>query len=233
MTERTGTKSAVGAGAAKAGKSAKSAGAARGTAGGRPRNPRGQGERLREEILQATERLLEQVGSEDALSLRAVAREVGIAAPSIYRHFTDKTELVWATLAQNFDRLGEDMGEADAAAPQDEPVERLRAQLRAYCHYAVTHPAKYRLMYETWQTPVENERLTAHPARVVVGGWDEALKRCEAAGWRVRGTRAEAPYVLWSGVHGRVTLWQVMPRRKDPKRLENFVDELLGLLLER
>ncbi|MGW5017633.1 TetR/AcrR family transcriptional regulator [Streptomyces cacaoi] len=204
-----------------------------GTRGARARNPRGQGDRLRTDILRATERLLEELGSEDALSLRAVAREVGIAAPSIYRHFTDKTELVWATLAQNYERLAEAMVEADADAADDEPLERLRAQLRAYCRYAVEHPAKYRLMYDTWQTPVEAERLPGHPAGVLVRGWEQALRRCEDAGWRVRGTRAEAPYVLWYSVHGRVTLWQVMPRRKDPARLDGFVDELLALLLER
>ncbi|MGW8379188.1 TetR/AcrR family transcriptional regulator [Streptomyces sp. ODS28] len=213
-------------------------GAGPGTAGaGRPaaartRNPRGQGDRLREELLVATERLLEQVGSEDALSLRAVAREAGIAAPSIYRHFSDKTELVWATLAVSYDRLAEAMQAADAAAPEDDPVDRLRAQLRAYCRFATEHPAKYRLMYATSQTPVGPERLPEHPARVLVQGWKRALERCEEAGFRVRASPQEAPYVLWSAVHGRVSLWHVMPRRKDPARLDAFVDELLGLLLE-
>ncbi|MFK8844504.1 TetR/AcrR family transcriptional regulator [Streptomyces sp. Ac-502] len=127
----------------------------------RPRNPRGQGERLREELLRATERLLEEVGSEDALSLRAVAREAGVAAPSIYRHFADKTELVWAALEVSYERLRAAMAEASAAADTDDPVDLLRAQLRAYCRYAVEHPAKYRLLYETRQTPVEPERLAA------------------------------------------------------------------------
>lgn len=199
----------------------------------RTRNPRGQGERLREEILQAAERLLEQVGSEDALSLRAVAREVGIAAPSIYRHFPDKTALVWATLALGYERLSDAMNEADAEVPEDEPVERLRTQLRAYCRYAMEHPAKYRLMFDTLQTPVAAERLQDHPVGVLLRGWEQALQRCEEAGWRVRGTRGEAPYVLWAGTHGRVTLWQVMPSRKDPARLDVHVDGLLGLLLER
>lgn len=198
----------------------------------RARNPRGQGERLREELLRATERLLEQVGSEDALSLRAVAREAGVAAPSIYRHFADKTELVWATLEISFERLARAMAEAAAEAEDDAPVERLRAQLRAYCRYAVAHPATYRLLYETRQTPVDPERLAGHPAGLVVRSWHESLTACEEAGWRVRCTRSEAPYMLWSSVHGRVMLWQVMPSRKDTGRLDRFVDEVLGLLLE-
>ncbi|MFJ3952709.1 WHG domain-containing protein [Streptomyces sp. Je 1-4] len=198
----------------------------------RARNPRGQGERLREELLRATERLLEEVGSEDALSLRAVARAAGVAAPSIYRHFSDKTELVWATLEVSYERLAEAMAGA-AAKAADDPVERLRAQLRAYCRYAVAHPATYRLLYETRQTPVHPERLAGHPAGLLVRSWQQALTACEDAGWRVRGSRSEAPYVLWSAVHGRVTLWQVMPSRKDTSRLDRFVDEMLQLLLER
>ncbi|MEU7558475.1 TetR/AcrR family transcriptional regulator [Streptomyces eurythermus] len=199
----------------------------------RVRNPRGQGERLREEILRAAGGLLEQVGSEDALSLRAVAREVGIATPSIYRHFADKTELVWAVLAEHYERLAALMAEADASAPAEDPLERLRHQLRAYCRFAVANPARYRLMCETWQTPVDEERLHGHPAGLLLRGLHEALTHCEEAGWRVRGTRAEAPYLLWCALHGRVALWQVMPRRKDTARLNRFVDELLGLLLER
>ncbi|GFE12895.1 putative transcriptional regulator, TetR family protein [Streptomyces glebosus] len=198
----------------------------------RARNPRGQGERLREELLRATERLLEEVGSEDALSLRAVARAAGVAAPSIYRHFSDKTELVWATLEVSYERLAAAMAAAAAQAP-DDPVARLRAQLRAYCRYAVAHPATYRLLYETRQTPVDAERLAGHPAGLLVRSWQQALTACEDAGWRVRGSRSEAPYVLWSAVHGRVTLWQVMPSRKDTGRLDRFVDEMLQLLLER
>src|SRR5438874_2525536 len=94
-------------------------------------------------------------------------------------------------------------------------------------------PATYRLLYETRQTPVGPERLAGHPAGPLVRGFHDALTACEEAGWRVRGTRSEAPYVLWSAVHCRVMLWQVMPSRKDTGRLDRFVDEMLQLLLER
>ncbi|MFD7921081.1 TetR/AcrR family transcriptional regulator [Streptomyces sp. NPDC059740] len=206
----------------------------------RSRNPRGQGERLRAELLHATERLLEQVGSEDALSLRAVAREAGVAAPSIYRHFTDKTELVWATLETNFERLARAMAQAASeaeaahAGPAAElPVARLRAQLRAYCRYATEHPAKYRLLHETRQTPVGPERLRDHPAGLLVRIWRDELAACREAGWRIRCDDEEAPYLLWSAVHGRVMLWQAMPSVKDTRRLDRVVDDILRLLLER
>ena len=55
----------------------------------RRRNPRGQGDRLREEIISAASELIAESGDADRLSLRSVAKRIGIAAPSIYRHFPD------------------------------------------------------------------------------------------------------------------------------------------------
>ena len=81
------------------------------------------------------------------------------------------------------------------------------------------------------------ENTLATAARIHGGGWESVLvtgpalgpegslePACEEAGWRVRGTRSEAPYVLWSAVHGRVMLWQVMPSRKDTGRLDRRTD---------
>ena len=64
------------------------------TASRRTRARRGEGERLREEILDAAERLLIETGNRDAVSIRAVAEAVGVTPPSIYLHFADKTELL-------------------------------------------------------------------------------------------------------------------------------------------
>jgi AcrR family transcriptional regulator len=57
----------------------------------RQRNARGQGGRLRSEIVEASRRLTDHGG--DALTLRAIAREAGIAGPSIYDHFANVDEI--------------------------------------------------------------------------------------------------------------------------------------------
>ena len=62
----------------------------------RARLPRGEGALLREEILRATDELLIETASEEAVSIRAVAAKVGVTAPSIYRHFEDKDALMFA-----------------------------------------------------------------------------------------------------------------------------------------
>ena len=68
----------------------------------RRRNPRGQGDRLREEIITAASELIAESGDADRLSLRAVAKRIGIAAPSIYRHFPDAEHLKMAVVERNF-----------------------------------------------------------------------------------------------------------------------------------
>ena len=75
----------------------------------RPRNPRGTGDRLRDEILIAAEELLRDMPGE-ALTLRAVARAAGITAPSIYRHFIDREAIIRAVVDRAFDELERTLG---------------------------------------------------------------------------------------------------------------------------
>ena len=73
----------------------------------RQRNARGQGARLTEDIVTGALALIERAGSDEAVTLRAVAREVGIAAPSIYAHFADRDAIVMAVTVRVFDELAE------------------------------------------------------------------------------------------------------------------------------
>ena len=70
----------------------------------RPRARKGQGDLLRTDILEAAERLLLETGSEDAVSIRAVADATGVTPPSIYRHFRDKQHLLFEVCARQMDR---------------------------------------------------------------------------------------------------------------------------------
>ncbi|MEU4343597.1 TetR/AcrR family transcriptional regulator [Nocardia sp. NPDC023852] len=109
----------------------------------RPRSPRGSGARLREEILRATADLLARTGAAEAVSIRAVSELVGVSAPSIYRHFADKDELIEAVVAQVFEDLAEALRTAtDPASP---PMTQLRDQGMAYVRFALAHPEQYRL----------------------------------------------------------------------------------------
>ena len=111
----------------------------------RQRNARGQGERLRQEIIEAARDILATTGNLDRLTLRGVAREVGIAATSVYLHFPDAEHLAVAALEQTFAELSATT--SAAAAGYADPAEALLARCRAYCQFGVDHPGHYRVMF--------------------------------------------------------------------------------------
>lgn len=85
----------------------------------RPRNPRGQGSRLREDIIRAATAMIERTGSDQSVTLRSVAREIGISAPSIYAHFEDRDAIVEAVVLEAIAQLHESV--ASAVAAHDDP----------------------------------------------------------------------------------------------------------------
>jgi AcrR family transcriptional regulator len=109
----------------------------------RRRAPRGAGEQLREEILDATTDLLLETGHAKEVSIRSVAQRVGVTPPSIYLHFADKDALLDAVCARYFEKLDEEMQQA--AAGQPATVDVLRAQGLAYVRFATKNPELYRI----------------------------------------------------------------------------------------
>jgi AcrR family transcriptional regulator len=106
----------------------------------RQRNLRGQGARLRDEIIVGAEALLERTGSEAAITMRAVAREVGIAPPSMAPHFADRAEIIDAVVAQELTRLHEAL--FAAIASESGPVAKALAGARAYVAHGQAHPER-------------------------------------------------------------------------------------------
>ncbi len=172
----------------------------------RRRAPRGQGELLRDQILEATERLLvDSGGDEEAVSIRSVADAVGVTPPSIYLHFADKNELIFAVCEkhfQEFDRLLQ-----EAAAGSDDPLESLRLRGRAYVRFGVEHPGPYRILFMSkpkvapdWWTP-ERVQESASFVHLV-----EAIQRCMDAGVVAAGDPIRVSVAVWAAVHGVTSL---------------------------
>ncbi|MHA7648328.1 TetR/AcrR family transcriptional regulator [Mycobacterium sp. ML4] len=109
----------------------------------RQRAPRGSGDRLRHEILDAATELLLETGHSRAVSIRSVAQRVGVTSPSIYLHFQDKDALLDAVCARYFARLDELMERATAGRAGT--VDALMAQGIAYVRFALQTPELYRL----------------------------------------------------------------------------------------
>ena len=174
----------------------------------RPRNRRGDGRRLRGDILAAAAQLLDETGDEQAVTLRAVARRVGIAAPSIYSHFPDRQAILLAIVRDAFAELAAQLTDAEAVAAAD-PVSRLRAICAAYLHFAAARPQRYRIMFGgLWSaadalqdaalTPADAAELGQEALRVLAG----SLAACVEAD-RSTSTNPYADAVaLWLGLHG-------------------------------
>jgi AcrR family transcriptional regulator len=199
----------------------------------RTRNRWGHGERLRLEILDAACQLVAELGCEDALTIRGVARAVGIAPASIYQHFEDKAALVRGTIEHDYVRLSAAMRAADENTAAEDVVERVRAQLHAYCQFAIDNPGHYRLLltgrYPT--APEEGQRRSSPLARIVELG-EAAFERCERAGVRLRVSPHRAAVMVFVAAHGRVALYHADPAAKSSDDVASFVDELISVLLD-
>jgi AcrR family transcriptional regulator len=109
----------------------------------RRRAPRGSGEQLREDILDATTDLLLETGHVKDVSIRSVAQRVGVTPPSIYLHFADKDALLDAVCARYFEKLDAEMQQVSAGQPST--IEVVRAQGLAYVRFAMKTPELYRI----------------------------------------------------------------------------------------
>lgn len=104
-------------------------------------------EEITEEILAAARIRLTQAGPGE-LSLRAVARDVGMVSSAVYRYFASRDELLTALLIEGYNALGVAAEDADAAvADRDDALARWTAVARAIRAWSVTHPGDYALLY--------------------------------------------------------------------------------------
>lgn len=82
------------------------------------------------------------------LSLRAVARDLGMVSSALYRYFASRDELLTALILDGYNAMGEAAEAADAAvADQDRVVDRWRAVTGALRGWALARPAEYALLY--------------------------------------------------------------------------------------
>ncbi len=177
----------------------------------RTRSPRGKGEQLREEILAAAERILIETNDESALSIRAIASAVGVTPPSIYLHFADRNDLVFAVCEKQAEQLDQAMEEAAAAGT--DAWDRIRRRGAAYMRWGMDNPEHYRIlmMSRPDNTPDRfvDERL-ADTAGLEAVTADLAAAAAEGTISAVpdAGKKAE---LLWMVIHGMVSLFISKP----------------------
>ncbi|WP_217547873.1 TetR/AcrR family transcriptional regulator [Streptomyces sp. GbtcB6] len=194
----------------------------------RARNPRGQGDRLRLEILEGAARLLSELGGEEGLTIRGVARAAGISPAAFYQHFADKSALVEGLIEYDYEQISRAMAKADESCEQDAVLERVRAQVRTYCQFVVDNPGHYRLL-------INHQPMTAPrtgPMVDLVTKVATAFDRCEQAGVRLRMPPRRAAVLVFTAAHGRVALWHASGDSAAVEALVDFVDEVVWLVTQ-
>ncbi len=182
----------------------------------RKRAPRGQGAALRGEVLRAAMELLRETGSEESVSLRAVAGRVGVSVPSIYLHFADKQALLNAVCEEVFEALHVTLKEASSDAA--DPFEALRRQGVAYVHFALANPEHYRIVMMGGPSDYAPADEVASGA---FGHLLASVTSCVAIGV-LEGDPVQLGMQLWATAHGIASLLIAKPRFPWPP-----VDELV------
>jgi len=84
-----------------------------------------------------------------ALSLRGIARDMGVTPPALYRYYKDRDALVTALLMDAFMAFGDALEAARETLAVDDHTGRFRAIARAYFRWAVENPQRYALLFGT------------------------------------------------------------------------------------
>lgn len=176
---------------------------------------------LRRALLDGALLLVEEQGVE-ALSLRELARRLGVSHAAPGHHFPDRLALLVAMAAEGFERLAADMEAAGAGQPPGGA--RLAAVGEAYVQFALDHPAHLQVMFGAevggMRIRPPELRVPSERARAVLDGTVEALAGIPP---RVPGAPRD-PFVevhtfaAWSLLHGAARLWIDGPLRASMER---------------
>lgn len=97
--------------------------------------------------IKATARLLLVRDGEPALTVRAIAREMGLTAPALYRYFSGHEDLVAGLVEDLLDELTGELTAARDTVPVADPLDRLGATCRAFRRWALDHPREFQLCF--------------------------------------------------------------------------------------
>jgi AcrR family transcriptional regulator len=184
---------------------------------------------LRRALINASLALIEKEGV-GALTLREVARRLGVSHAAPTYHFADKGALLAALAVQGFSELMEEMALA-AERAGDDPVQRLKARGVAYVGFAVHHPQQFRLMYGYLES---NDAALREAGERCLAALTEAVMEVMAS----RGAADPRRLVVvgagsWAVVQGLATLWidgRLRFAREQFPKAEDLMGEVADLM---
>ena len=155
---------------------------------------------LRQQLLCAAIDLLEE-GNVASLSLRAVAKKVGVSHTAPYRHFKNKESLLAGIAGQGFDHLSTHMAEAMAQHP-DDPAKQLEATGHQYVQLAIQSPQCTQLMFSNILPCDDTYPETRASGDAAFNGLKSIIEGGQARGVFKQGDIELLALTAWSGIHG-------------------------------
>jgi AcrR family transcriptional regulator len=175
---------------------------------------------LRSALIETGLKLLEQ-GSAETLSLREIAREIGVSATAIYRHFPDKDSLLSALAAEGMSKLAR---EQKAAAGKAGGKEGFTEMGRAYVRFAMKNPALFRLIYSSLPAAADPDCVNPEESP----GWLLRQSITELAGPNATPVQRHAAILrAWSLVHGLSML--ILSGQITPKDADQLINEVVSV----
>jgi AcrR family transcriptional regulator len=137
------------------------------------------------------------------VTLRSLAKELGVSPMTPYRYFENKEELFSMVRTEAFRRFAD--AQRDAVAGITAPEDALRMLGRAYVSFAIDEPDAYHIMFELLQAPAGTyPELEAEQARSF-SYLHEAVQASVDAGL-LEGDSLRRAHYLWAQIHGLVSL---------------------------
>ncbi len=167
---------------------------------------------LRRALLDTALAVIEREGV-SALSLRELARRLGVSHAAPAHHFPDRTALLVEIAREGYERFAAALAAAGEATRSD--GDRLSAIGRAYVAFALAHPATFRVMFgreiaELGRPPAALAEASGRAYEVLLRGVEAALADVPPAR---RPPADHVAFAAWSVVHGAAMLWLDGPLR--------------------
>ncbi|MFJ3232167.1 TetR/AcrR family transcriptional regulator [Streptomyces sp. NPDC086787] len=157
---------------------------------------------LRAALLDSAERTLREKGAA-ALSLRELARDIGVSHAAPGRHFKDKQALLDALALTGYERMNQALHAADSPGLALEP--RIAALGRAYLGFAIDNPELLELMYSRKHHPDSSTQLTSAVERSL-DTFTLLVTDAQARGEMVQGDPERITHVAAASLHGLAAL---------------------------
>jgi AcrR family transcriptional regulator len=192
-------------------------------------NPTYYGGDLRRDLLDTALELIARDGP-SAVSLRALARRLGVSHAAPANHFPDKAALFTAIAVEGFALLAEAIGDGvRQLGPDATAGQRFRAAGRAYTGFALAHPAHFAVM---WQRDLLHQ---GDPELVAAGDTTFELllgsvRDIQSEGWAAGRDPQAVAYLAWSVVHGLAALWLGGSLQRGQRSFDEIAGEVGALL---